>query len=171
VRTNPAALADPITSFTGQYRFLASPFPCQFWFEDIMYPSSEHAFQAAKTFSGSQRMRIAGQPDWREAKRMGRLLNLRPDWDRLRRAIMLQVVLAKFLQHRDLAAQLTATGDRVLIEGNWWGDTDWGAVKDNHPKWSPDLPWWHCGDTAWAGHNWLGITLMTVRDVLAPVTA
>ena len=160
---------EPITSFTGQYRFLANPFPCQVWFEDIRYPSAEHAFQAAKTFSGNLRADIAASEDWRDAKAKGRSLQLRPDWDRLRRAIMLQVVLAKFTQNPHLGDSLVATGNRFLLEGNWWGDTNWGAVKDGHPKWSPDLPWWHQDGVTWAGHNWLGIALTFARNVLAPV--
>ena len=114
-------------------------------------------------------MQIAGQPDWREAKRMGRAISLRPGWDRLRRAVMLQVVLAKFTQNPDLAAALVQTGQRPLLEGNWWGDTDWGVVREDHRAWSPDLPWWHEGGWAWSGHNWLGLALMAARDVLTPV--
>lgn len=158
----------PITSFTGQYRFLANPWPCQVAYEDLTYPSAEHAFQAAKNHDLRYRNHVASLPDWRDAKRAGRQVQLRYDWPRVRRAVMLQVVLAKFLGTPSLGDGLVATGQCFLLEGNWWGDTDWGAVKDNHPKWTSYLPWWHHGDTTWAGNNWLGITLTFTRDVLAP---
>jgi ribA/ribD-fused uncharacterized protein len=163
----PSVLPPGITSFTGQYRFLANPFECPVSFEGDAYSSAEHAFQAAKSLDWRVRQEIAITPGWREAKQKGRVLRLRPGWDRLRRAVMLQVVLDKFIQNPDLAGGLAETGGRFLLEGNWWGDTDWGAVREGHRKWSPDLPWWHEGGQVWAGHNWLGLTLMTVRTVLS----
>lgn len=158
----------PITSFRGEYDFLANPYLCAVWFEDKTYPSTEHAFHAAKSLDRAERDHISRLPDWRDAKRYGRQLQLRPGWDQIRRAVMLQLQLCKFTQYPDLAEALVATGPRVLVEGNWWGDTHWGAVPDGHPKWSEDLPWWHCGGKVWAGRNWLGIALMYTRDTLSP---
>lgn len=157
----------PVTQFRDEFRFLANPFPRPVVFEDIEYPSNEHAFQAAKTWDFGLRRRIAALPDWREAKRTGRGLARRPDWEQAKRAVMLQLTLAKYLQHGDLAAGLTGTGERLLIEGNTWGDDEWGAVQYTG---QPHLPVWRIGETnhTWlAGHNWLGWTLMVVRDVLA----
>lgn len=161
-----AAGGEPITQFSGRHEFLSNPFSCQVWFEGLLYPSTEHAFQAAKSLFPAERERIAAMTRWKDAKAAGRRLKLRPGWGQLRRAVMLQVVLAKFTQHPGLAWQLRGTGNRTLIEGNWWGDTDWGAVRPEHPHFKPELPWWHYGDLALAGHNWLGIALMTVREHL-----
>lgn len=160
---------DPVTSFSSTYRFLSNPFPRPVWFEDVTYPSAEHAFQAAKTLDWDTRRRIAGTGlTWQEAKSAGRSLQLRPGWDKIRRAVMLQVLLAKFTQNDDLGDALAATGDRMLLEGNWWGDTYWGAVKRGHRQWSADLTWWQHWDGVWAGGNWLGVALMHARYMLAP---
>lgn len=160
---------DPVTAFRGEHAFLGNPHPCMIWFESVTYPSAEHAFHAAKSLDWAQREHIAGLPGWRAAKQYGRtVVRLRPGWDQLRCAVMFQVQLCKYVQHPDLAAALLATGNRFLLEGNWWGDTDWGAVPHGHPEWSPDLPAWHASDgTAWAGRNWLGTALMMTREMLS----
>ena len=160
---------DPVTSFSRDFEFLANPYPCIIWFEDTVYPTAEHAFHGAKSLDWDERQRIAQIPRWQDAKRAGRALQLRPGWDQLRRAVMLQIQLCKYTQHPSLYGALVSTGDRLLLEGNWWGDTDWGAVVPGHSKFSPDLPWWHSGDKVWAGHNWLGTSLMMTRSVLTEV--
>ena len=84
-----------------------------------------------------------------KSKSAGRRLPLRPDWLQVRRGIMEEIVRAKFTQHPELAARLLATGDKVLIEGNHWGDTCWGV------------------DTRTGqGENHLGKILMKVREEL-----
>jgi len=158
--------SDPVTWFGGQHAFLANPYPCLVMHDGLVFPSAEHAFHAAKSADYQIRREIARLGTWQEAKRTGRQLALRPGWDQLRRPVMLQLVLDKFLRNPDLAGLLIATGQRMLLEGNWWGDTDWGAVSENHRSWSGSLPWWHHGGRVWAGYNWLGWTLMVVRDVL-----
>lgn len=157
----------PIVSFSGPYRFLSNPFPCTIWWEGVYYPSAEHAFQAAKSLDHDERTLIASIPDWREAKAYGRQIRLRPGWDWLRRPLMLSVVTMKFAQNWELARDLAQTGQRLLLEGNTWGDTDWGAVPEGHRAWSGQLPWWHHGQQAWAGHNWLGLALMFTREMIA----
>ena len=85
---------------------------------------------------------------WKEPE-TGRLVPLRPDWEAVKVGIMEEIVRAKFIQHPELAARLLATGDKVLVEGNHWGDTFWGV------------------DTRTGqGHNHLGRILMKVREEL-----
>jgi predicted NAD-dependent protein-ADP-ribosyltransferase YbiA (DUF1768 family) len=38
-----------IASFTGDHFFLSNFFPAPLYYEDILYPSSEHAYIASKT--------------------------------------------------------------------------------------------------------------------------
>ena len=65
-----------------------------------------------------------------QAKKLGRKIkNLRPDWDDVKYDIMASFVAYKFLPDDDLKAQLVATGDAELIEGNYWGDTYWGVCR------------------------------------------
>jgi predicted NAD-dependent protein-ADP-ribosyltransferase YbiA (DUF1768 family) len=56
-----------------------------------------------------------------------------------------------------MAEKLLATGDRMLIEGNTWGDRRWGCVQAQ--------------DGTWRGRNWLGEILMQVREELRSDTA
>ena len=157
----------PVTQFRDEFRFLANPFPCRVVFEGAQYPSTEHAFQAAKTLDHGVRRAFANTPDWREAKRHGRAITLRPDWEQVKHAVMLSVSLAKYTTHADLRAALLHTGDRLLIEGNSWGDTEWGAVPSGQHTAGVSLPMWTGGREILYGHNWLGWTLMVIRDVLA----
>lgn len=71
---------------------------------------------------------------------------------------MSRLVLAKFLDHPELAHQLLATGDALLIEGNRWHDNTWGdcrcGSRDRHNCVPP-------------GSNWLGQILMSVREAIS----
>lgn len=92
-------------------------------------------------------MKIAAAETPGRAKRMGRMVQLRGDWEQVKFNIMLDIVLAKFHQHKDLSEALLDTGDATLIEGNTWHDTTWGVCNG-------------------VGTNWLGKILMMVRAQL-----
>lgn len=135
-----------IESFQGQYRFLSNFYPAAVELDGLLYRSVEHAYQAAKTNDKAERDRIRScEKPW-QAKRLGRTVTLRGDWEEIKLDVMFRLLRDKFSQShlRDL---LMATGDARLIEGNDWGDTFWGV--------------------AWGrGHNHLGKLLMQVRDEL-----
>jgi ribA/ribD-fused uncharacterized protein len=139
--------APKIDSFQGQYRFLSNFYPAEVHFEGITYPTVEHAYQSAKTLDMNDRRRIAALPTPEEAKRAGRALKYRPDWDQAKFVVMEQCVRDKFTRHPDLRAKLLATGDAYLEEGNTWNDQIWGVYQGK-------------------GENRLGKTLMQVRDDL-----
>jgi ribA/ribD-fused uncharacterized protein len=156
---------DAVTSFTGHHAFLSnfhhSPISMSLGLAGLVFPTAEHAFQAAKAVRPGQ----FGQPDLiairdaatpREAKRLGRRVELRPGWDQMKKRVMLVVVLAKFEQHHDLAEALAGTGSLPLIEGNTWHDDYWGNC--------------HCGraECAQMGGNWLGQILEMARALLQP---
>src|SRR5262245_22740028 len=63
---------NPITEFQGEHRWLSNFWPCGVEFEGVMYPSAEHAYQAAKTLDEGARRRIAGLATAAEAKAAGR---------------------------------------------------------------------------------------------------
>jgi ribA/ribD-fused uncharacterized protein len=152
-----------ISRFSGEYRFLSNFYaaPFQFGRENSRWPTVEHAFQAAKTLDQTERQWVLAAETGAEAKKRGRQVTRRSDWDYIRKAVMLRMVLAKFSQHQDLAVRLVATGDKILVEGNTWGDDFWGAV--NRPAEAGDTLW---GPVPLAGKNWLGRILMMVRDVM-----
>jgi predicted NAD-dependent protein-ADP-ribosyltransferase YbiA (DUF1768 family) len=79
-----------------------------------------------------------------EAKKAGRSVHLRTDWEQIKVGLMCGLVSQKF-QDPKLKQMLLDTGDQELIEGNYWFDDFWGV---------------HNGK----GKNQLGKILMLVRD-------
>jgi len=141
--TRPAA----IDSFQGDYRFLSNFWPAEVIFDGIAYPTAEHAYQSAKTLDRAQRQRIAALPTPADAKREGRALKQRDDWETVKFDVMERVVREKFTRHPELRDKLLATDNAELIEGNTWGDRVWGVYQGE-------------------GENRLGKILMKVRDEL-----
>lgn len=137
-----------IDSFHGEYRFLSNFYPCEIEMDGIVYPSSEHAYQAAKTDDVGERRKISKMKSAGEAKRAGKLIKLRRDWRSVSLNIMYNLLVQKFDKNKnpDLYTLLKQTGDQKLVEGNTWGDTFWGVCDG-------------------VGENWLGKLLMKVRDL------
>mmetsp|Transcript_125220 Transcript_125220/g.243679 ORF Transcript_125220/g.243679 Transcript_125220/m.243679 type:complete len:273 (-) Transcript_125220:7-825(-) len=119
-------------------------------FNSLRFLSTEHAFVAAKSLSREEQETIRDTPDPKDAKRFGRQLQLRDDWDDIKFDVMLDLLRRKF-EHNLLAEHLISTGTRCLVEGNLWHDTIWGmAMVDGHLQ----------------GDNMLGKLLMQVRSEL-----
>jgi ribA/ribD-fused uncharacterized protein len=116
-------------------------------YDGWIWPTSEHAYQAAKTLNEEDKERIASQSTPALAKRMGKSVAKRPDWEQVKLKIMYDIVLAKFQQNPVLKYLLILTKDAELIEGNTWGDTYWGVCNGK-------------------GENHLGKILMRIRDEL-----
>jgi ribA/ribD-fused uncharacterized protein len=144
----PPETVRPIDRFAGPYAFLSNYHPSAVQVDGASYPSVEHAFQAAKTDDAAQREAIRRAPTPGGAKRLGRSVRLRPNWDRERNQVMRRLVVQKFTRHHALGEQLLATRNRALIEGNHWGDRYWGMCDG-------------------VGENHLGHILMEVRAQLA----
>jgi hypothetical protein len=110
------------------------------------WPTVEHYFQAMKTEDEGDRelIRKAGWPG--EAKRLGRRVVLRDQWDAIKYDIMFGAVRAKFDQHPKLMEALLATGNRPLHEDR------------------PD-PWWGGGPNYPKGKDWMGMILTDLRDL------
>lgn len=143
----------PIESFTDQYRFLSNFFPSPFEWSQRIWPTVEHAFQAAKSLNQGEQELIRSCPTPGKAKRAGKKVLLRPDWEEVKFEVMLELVRLKFQHNLDLAAKLLATGEAELIEGNLWHDNIWGKCCCEQ-----------CAETA--GENLLGRILMQVRQEL-----
>jgi ribA/ribD-fused uncharacterized protein len=140
---------EPIMVFKGPYRFLSNFWPCEVVYEGVTYPSTEHAFQAAKTLDLTKRAAICIAESPGVAKRLGRAVTLRPDWDTLRLGVMEDLLRQKFVKP-SLTKLLLATEDVVLIEGNDWHDQFWGMC--------------FCPKHEGRGENHLGRLLMQVRS-------
>lgn len=114
-----------IEEFKGKNRFLSNFWPVQIEYQGILYPSTEHAYQAAKTLDKDDRIEVSQLSKAGDAKRFGKDLKLRDDWEQVKQSVMLELLRIKF-SDRDLRDKLLGTGDRLLIEGNNWHDNYWG---------------------------------------------
>lgn len=137
-----------IDEFSGRWRFLSNFYPAVITWGYIVYPTVEHAFQSAKTFDMDIRQIIAAAPTPGKAKRLGRKVMLRRDWDQVKIRIMLDLLQRKFA-NPILRMRLLATKDAQLVEGNDWGDVFWGVCFGK-------------------GDNHLGKLLMKVREEIRP---
>jgi N-glycosidase YbiA len=135
-----------IKGFFGPYRYLSNFHPVQMTVEGIKYPSLENAYMAHKTEDIEIRKQIAELTP-NEAKKAGRILRLRPNWDKIKFDIMLMLLKKKFSTD-PMRSALLSTGDKYLEETNWWGDKIWGVSNG-------------------VGDNNLGKLLMVVRSELA----
>lgn len=144
-----------IEKFDGTHRFLSNFYAyAPVRFEGIDFPTSEHAFQAAKSLDESVRLMFAKfhtSPGW--AKRAGREIRpMRSDWEVSKDGIMLEILRAKFAIP-SLRHALLETGAANLVEGNNWHDVYWGVCdgKCRTPHKEPE------------GQNKLGKLLEQVR--------
>ena len=138
-----------IQRFVGPYRFLSNFYPAVIIMDMELYPSVEHAYQAAKTLSPAERQEIRNCESPGRAKRMGRGVTIRDDWDEIKLTIMESLLRYKFIlgaSGRDLGERLCSTYPKKLEEGNLWGDTYWGVSLDTGK-----------------GENRLGRLLMKIR--------
>ena len=135
---SPSSPTQVIDSFTGEYRFLSNFYPS--------IPIVEYEYQAAKTDEPHQKDWIRSARTPGEAKRRGRRVHMRSDWEQVKVDVMLFLLRMKF-SIPELKQKLLETGDTELTEGNTWGDTFWGVCNG-------------------VGENNLGKLLMKVREEL-----
>ncbi len=131
-----------ITSFRGDYHFLSNFYESPLEYEGLRYQNAEAAFQAQKCTDDGEKAEFCSLAA-NKAKRLGRQVKLREDWEEVKTGLMLQIVRAKFAQNPELAGELLRTGDRKLIEGNTWHDVFWGmdlntGQGENHLGRDPD---------------------------------
>ncbi len=129
-----------ISQFTGKHRFLSN-----FYIEPDG-TNVEAEYQAEKCAEEKDKFLFYGKNPY-IAKRIGRQIKLRPDWEEIKLGVMSALVLRKFEDSPYLMKLLLETDNEDLIEGNTWGDTYWGVCNKK-------------------GKNHLGEILMTVRQYL-----
>lgn len=139
-------MLNAIFTFRGEYAFLSNFYASPVKAGTIVFPTVEHAYQACKTKVFAERVRISQLPTPVEAKRQGRLVTIRPDWEEVKIKAMRYLLAQKF-QIPALRAKLLATGNKTIYHENYWGDVFWGICKDK-------------------GENHLGIILMEIREEL-----
>lgn len=140
--TGPVKIID---SFSDKYNFLSNFYFFPFEYDGVIYNTSENAFQAQKTLDLDLRNCFSFLMPG-EAKRQGRRLDLREDWEEIKVDVMYDIVKTKFL-YKEMKELLLSTGDAMIVEGNTWHDTFWGICNGK-------------------GLNYLGKILMQVRSEL-----
>ena len=145
-----------ITSFTGEYAWLSNFYAADFEWRNTWFRSAEHAFQYAKGFAIKDLDKqeqyftsILNAPDPGTAKRLGQKVSISlAHWENNKVWYMREIVHAKFAGVQGLPGKLINTGAKMLVEGNTWGDSFWGRIKENGK---------------WKGYNVLGVILMEER--------
>jgi|SRR6185503_6783802 len=135
-----------IDRFIGKYRWLSNFAPVNVLLDGVLYPTVEHAYQAAKTEDTNERLSIYDCDSPGGAKRLGRKVTLRSDWESVKVDVMNDLLQQKFRQPQ-YRLQLLQTGDATIVEGNNWGDSYWGVCRGE-------------------GQNMLGKIIMRVREEL-----
>lgn len=150
-------------------------YECKIEFDGIIFPTSEHLYQAAKFYSNTEAekeyikiisqtntpnkakilasQQIGGGYKWRtdlnsvitEYINLG--VKLREDWDDIKVDVMRSIVYIKFSQNNKLKELLLSTGDKEIRE-HTHRDKFWGDGADG------------------SGLNWLGRILMETREQL-----
>lgn len=141
-------MQEKIDSFSGEYRFLSNFWPSEVELDSVLFPTVEHAYQAAKTLDKFERLEVLECNTPKHARTKGRKVTVRSDWEDVKIDIMTSLVRQKFTKHEDLKEKLLATKNCELIEENYWGDTFWGVCKEE-------------------GKNNLGKILMKIREEIS----
>jgi ribA/ribD-fused uncharacterized protein len=136
----------PITYFSGEFQFLSNFYHAPVNLDGDTYPTVEHAYQAAKTLDNYIRLQIRDCETPGQAKRAGRKVKMRPDWNMVRLSVMADLLRQKF-EDPALAKLLLDTHPHPLVEGNTWGDVFWGVCNGK-------------------GQNHMGKLLMEIRRPL-----
>lgn len=118
-----------IKGFFGDFRYLSNFEVCDVYFDGDLYGSTEAAYMAGKSKDPATRelfQKSSGLTP-SEARKLGQVIQLRPDWDDVRYDTMASVVFDKFYRNLDLRSKLLSTGDKYIEETNHWNDTYWGV--------------------------------------------
>lgn len=138
-----------IQRFEKEYKWLSNFAEVPIVFEEATYPSVEHAYMAAKNEDREWKDLCADSScSAAQIKRLGKTVELIPDWDTVRLEVMKWCLKQKFKQE-PFRTLLLDTGDQNIQEGNYWGDKYWGI----------------CLKTG-IGENHLGRIIMNIRDEL-----
>jgi ribA/ribD-fused uncharacterized protein len=137
--------------FRNKYRKLSNFSPDSFTDEyGLRWKTAEHYFQAHKTDNQYQHMEIFLSLNGESAKALGKKVEIREDWNKIRHAVMLKALIFKFSQNPEAKRVLMST-EGYVEETNTWHDNYWGNCICSKCK---NLP----------GKNMLGRFLMRLRD-------
>ena len=133
--------------FRNEYWFLSNMYPCSIWYEGALdgkyiFRSVETIFQMMKCDDDNEKKGFELLNGF-EAKKRGRRVKLRDDWNEIKLDVMRDILEVKF-SIPDLKNKLMRVNDEI-VEDNNWGDRYWGRCNG-------------------IGKNMLGKLLMEIRD-------
>lgn len=134
-----------IKEFKDEFAFLSNFIAAKVIFNNITFATVENAYQAAKCKFPEDMSEFINITSG-QAKRKGKRVVIRDDWENVKLTIMEDLVRQKFNQE-PFKTLLINTNDLVIQEGNSWNDTFWGI----------DLK-------TGIGQNHLGKILMKIRE-------
>lgn len=129
-----------------KYGFLSNFYLSTIYVDKKPYASVEHAYQAHKVLDTNSQELIRKAATPQEAKKLGRCVQLRSDWEEIKIPLMHSFLRQKF-ENPFLQHMLLETGEAELIHVNTWNDKFWGVCRG-------------------VGQNWLGRLLMEIREDL-----
>lgn len=141
-----------VLEFKSEFKRFSNFYPVTIHYNRRTFPTVEHAFVSEKSFDPSFKNRIANLKATQAgyAKKLGRQIQLRDDWDEIKNQVMFELVLTKF-NKPEFQSFLLLTGEGKIVEGNYWHDNYWG---DCYCK--------KCQSVM--GLNYLGRILMKIRE-------
>lgn len=136
-------IIDSFTAAAG-YAYLSNFYLSTIYIDGNPFATIEHAYQSHKTVDESIRDLIRRSKSPAEAKKLGRSLILRDDWEQVKIPLMKSFLQKKF-ENPFLRPLLVGTENSELIYSNTWNDRFWGVCRGT-------------------GLNWLGKLLMQLRE-------
>lgn len=135
---------------------LSNFYGSSFTYEDIEYPTAEHAFQAQKSTDNLIKWGFSTEVNLtpEQAESAGSRIAMRQDWESVKDQIMFDILKAKFEQNQGAREQLLSTGNAELIHNT--GD---------RMVFKQDDAYWGNGFNG-NGLNMMGRILMAVRSEL-----
>ena len=145
--------------------FMSNWFPSEFTVDGVKYNCGEQWMMAekARVFKDEEALKkIMAEENPRIQKAHGRKIVGYSDdiWRPVARERVYIGLVEKFKQNPELKKNLLETGDKIIVEASP-EDKLWGiGMAADHPDiYDPEK---------WQGQNWLGETLMRVRDFFLP---
>ena len=134
-QVNQPGLEDKIFFYPKEFYVFDNFTAFQVEYEGILFPTSEHAYQATK-FKKTSPETYELVRNARSAHDAQRIANENkdkadPEWDNYKIPVMKDILRNKVEQHPYVLKKLIQSGDREIIEDSWrdstWG---WGKNKD-----------------------------------------
>ena len=113
--------------FRNEYYFLSNMYPCNIIYKGYTFKSAESLYQALKCTKLNDFIAFTNLNGY-EAKKFGRKIELRSDWNSFKIKAMKIAIFNKFEQNLDLLNKLLAV-EEPIIEENTWKDTFWGICN------------------------------------------